>query len=231
LGLFGSSYDLIQSNANLQPLLSTSSINGLDTLEFTYVQATQSNSRNIDTSPGFTLFGPASTNITSLNTFFVLKTIALTRSQGLRVHAGGSKGSTGYFNSHLPWSNGGFYLDINDNTGAYRSYTPGGTVSAGDIYIQNYVMDDNANKRAHYHNGTDVMNSTAATPQTMHFNAGAYSSLGANTNCLLGELMNYDVNISDTVREKTEGYLAHKWGIAGFLPANHPYKNTAPTKK
>lgn len=29
-------------------------------------------------------------------------------------------------------------------------------------------------------------------------------------------------------REKIEGYLAHKWGIAGDLPVAHPYKTEAP---
>lgn len=28
--------------------------------------------------------------------------------------------------------------------------------------------------------------------------------------------------------EKAEGYLAHKWGLAGSLPSSHPYKSTAP---
>ena len=28
--------------------------------------------------------------------------------------------------------------------------------------------------------------------------------------------------------EKLEGYLAHKWGLAGNLPAEHPYKSAAP---
>ena len=34
-------------------------------------------------------------------------------------------------------------------------------------------------------------------------------------------------DISDI--EKAEGYLAHKWGLEGNLPDDHPYKNTAPT--
>ena len=33
-------------------------------------------------------------------------------------------------------------------------------------------------------------------------------------------------NIDDV--EKAEGYLAHKWGMAGSLPNSHPYKNYAP---
>jgi len=33
-------------------------------------------------------------------------------------------------------------------------------------------------------------------------------------------------DISDV--EKAEGYLAHKWGLTGNLPVNHPYKSSAP---
>jgi hypothetical protein len=29
-------------------------------------------------------------------------------------------------------------------------------------------------------------------------------------------------------QQKLEGYLAHKWGLTANLPADHPYKNTAP---
>jgi len=29
-------------------------------------------------------------------------------------------------------------------------------------------------------------------------------------------------------RQKVEGYLAHKWGLTGSLPSNHPYKTDAP---
>jgi hypothetical protein len=27
---------------------------------------------------------------------------------------------------------------------------------------------------------------------------------------------------------KAEGYLAHKWGLAGNLPSDHTYKSSAP---
>jgi len=29
--------------------------------------------------------------------------------------------------------------------------------------------------------------------------------------------------------QTAEGYLAHKWGLSGSLPSNHPYKSSAPT--
>ena len=34
---------------------------------------------------------------------------------------------------------------------------------------------------------------------------------------------------SEIDRQKLEGYLAHKWGLEGKLPAGHPYKSAAPT--
>ena len=34
--------------------------------------------------------------------------------------------------------------------------------------------------------------------------------------------------LSQGVRHKVEGYLAHKWGLAGSLPSTHTYKNTKP---
>jgi hypothetical protein len=43
-----------------------------------------------------------------------------------------------------------------------------------------------------------------------------------------GELLIYDSALSDSEIAKIEGYLAHKWGLTANLPANHPYKNTAP---
>lgn len=34
--------------------------------------------------------------------------------------------------------------------------------------------------------------------------------------------------ISDEDRQKVEGYLAHKWGVAVNLPSDHPYRSVAP---
>jgi ribosomal protein S17E len=33
---------------------------------------------------------------------------------------------------------------------------------------------------------------------------------------------------SESVRQRIEGYLAHKWGFTSKLPMDHPYKNLAP---
>jgi hypothetical protein len=34
--------------------------------------------------------------------------------------------------------------------------------------------------------------------------------------------------VDEAARQATEGYLAHKWGLEGNLPSNHPYKASSP---
>jgi len=45
----------------------------------------------------------------------------------------------------------------------------------------------------------------------------------------LAEVITFSTDLTTTNREKVEGYLAHKWGLQSTLPANHPYKTTAPS--
>ena len=47
---------------------------------------------------------------------------------------------------------------------------------------------------------------------------------------MVAELINYDRGITDAEIQKVEGYLAHKWGLTGDLPSDHPYKDNPPTK-
>jgi hypothetical protein len=37
-------------------------------------------------------------------------------------------------------------------------------------------------------------------------------------------------DVSDSNRQKFEGYLAHKWGLVAGLQTNHPYKTNPPTQ-
>lgn len=45
----------------------------------------------------------------------------------------------------------------------------------------------------------------------------------------MAEVIIYASALSDSDRQKTEGYLAHKWGLTANLPVDHPYKNSPPT--
>ena len=45
----------------------------------------------------------------------------------------------------------------------------------------------------------------------------------------LAEVVAVDTILSTADEYKMEGYLAHKWGLNGDLPASHPYKSTKPS--
>jgi len=45
---------------------------------------------------------------------------------------------------------------------------------------------------------------------------------GGNQDGALGELIFIESALSDSYRQKIEGYLAHKWGLMASLPADHP---------
>jgi hypothetical protein len=51
---------------------------------------------------------------------------------------------------------------------------------------------------------------------------------GQSANMLLSEIVMTPSALSESDRQKLEGYLAHKWGISANLPVGHPYKNSAP---
>ena len=71
--------------------------------------------------------------------------------------------------------------------------------------------------------------------QSGNFNITSYG-LGVNTNTgdyftwsgYYGEVIYYNTQLSDTDRQKVEGYLAWKWGIQATLPGGHPYASAAP---
>ena len=77
--------------------------------------------------------------------------------------------------------------------------------------------------------------SSASTGQSGNFNITSYG-LGVNTNTgdyfvwngYYGEVMYFNVQLSDTNRQKIEGYLAWKWGLQASLPGGHPYASAAP---
>jgi len=43
------------------------------------------------------------------------------------------------------------------------------------------------------------------------------------------EILVCESALSTTDRQRLEGYLAHKWGLTGSLPSDHPHKSSAPT--
>ena len=88
------------------------------------------------------------------------------------------------------------------------------------------------------HNGTEQEN-TGSTGTIDYTNSDGYSGIGGVYNgvgSIYGGYFNGSIKdivvadgLSDSEVEKVEGYMAHKWGLAGSLPIAHTYKYNYPS--
>lgn len=76
-----------------------------------------------------------------------------------------------------------------------------------------------------------ILRFSGAATSTVQTTYLFYSSLtsGRSFRGAFSEVLFFAFDLSVTDRQKVEGYLAHKWNLAGNLPADHPYKSAAPT--
>lgn len=73
-------------------------------------------------------------------------------------------------------------------------------------------------------------NTSNTSPTTSYPPAvGAFSTGSLASDVDIACLVIGNTNPSAGEVEKLEGWAAHRWGLAGSLPAEHPYKTTAPT--
>ena len=102
---------------------------------------------------------------------------------------------------------------------------------------------------AYYANGTEVSGSTRGDLHTAFGSAFVASAHSLDLSFFTSDLALFwfassggfeytgdygdfvlidEDNLTEEVRHKVEGYLAHKWGLESQLPASHPYKAAAP---
>ena len=103
----------------------------------------------------------------------------------------------------------------------------GGTFAGPSIY--QVILDDSANKVFGYVDGTDLSGggfSSYTTAPSTPTTFGLMRNRGFSTfpDGYAAEFVLVPSVLSTTDRQKMEGYLAHKWGLASKLPGNHPYK-------
>ena len=82
-----------------------------------------------------------------------------------------------------------------------------------------------------WRNGTiESTTNSIATPDNTNigYSIGGQYSVSRRMNGVIGEVIMVQTT-DTTTRQKIEGYLAWKWGLTSSLPADHPYKNAAPT--
>lgn len=99
---------------------------------------------------------------------------------------------------------------------------------AGSANIMNYIWTSGTSKQI-LANGKSEGTSTSPVPGTVNTMSGG-GRIGRTTNHAffggdIAEFIAVTGVVSAADREKMEGYLAHKWGLAGNLANAHPYKN------
>jgi hypothetical protein len=94
-----------------------------------------------------------------------------------------------------------------------------------------YGVDRSGNSALTYRNGTAASSQVTGTIGTTTTNrttiGGAYPGTNTVANFHNGDVAEVVFGLLAD-RQRIEGYLAHKWGLAGSLPNDHPYKTNAP---
>ena len=72
------------------------------------------------------------------------------------------------------------------------------------------------------------VNGTSKGSSTSSLSPDGFTKVGNDLYGSIAEAVAYDRSLSDGVRQKLEGYLAHKWGLVSALSSAHNYKNTKP---
>ncbi|MDC0255726.1 hypothetical protein OAK75_12570 [Bacteriovoracales bacterium] len=119
------------------------------------------------------------------------------------------------------------------------SNSPFGERGANNSFvIMGITFNGNGNNFSIRKNGDDVIRFTSSTgysiPSATYVAAEGKLLIGkrgiANqyANGLYGELLIFDEPLSNSERQKVEGYLACRWGLQPQLPSGHPYQSNCP---
>ena len=92
--------------------------------------------------------------------------------------------------------------------------------SGGDIGSSGSIATNSPSMNGIVYNSND--------PAELFYRIGSYLGDKGGFGGKIREIVTFDSYLSDTERQKVEGYLAHKWNLATELPSDHPYKNSAP---
>jgi len=86
------------------------------------------------------------------------------------------------------------------------------------------------NPKQYVVNGTWESTGETPTGSACTVNAILRNQYNTGQDGIVGEIIVVDGISTIENRQKIEGYLAHKWGLTGNLPSNHPYKTKKPQR-
>jgi hypothetical protein len=126
------------------------------------------------------------------------------------------------------WGNTSIYWDIGAPSGSSAAYRLSTNLSGTKITILEYSKSNNG--RTIWQNGASASTTSGAlnslNASVLKFPSYSAWGTGRYYDITLGEMLYIRGTMSTTVREKIEGYLAHKWGVS--LPATHTWATGSP---
>ena len=215
----GNSRHAVQATANNQPVYTASSlINSKPAIDFTTNRLTTLTTPTI---PNNTI--ASSLPIFVLGVFYNRYSVSSFQSP-----IGARPGGGSWWTFLRPV--GGTDMEIGFHGG---SQLWSGNYSTNQSALISWSVNPSSRLNTHL-NGVLIQNPLAgpfSTQQNSPLSIGAGSSLTTSENYegLIGEIIFLTSEISVSNRQKLEGYLAHKWGLTGNLPSDHPYKTVGPT--
>lgn len=199
----GNGRNATQTTAANRPVVLSANINGLNVLSF-------DNSNDAMTT---------NWNSTATNNYMIFSVANLNTGSGFRRMIA----STTY-NNHITPINGG-----NPNQAIQiKSSDVSAQWATGGTSNLSVLVAPTTGNFLHFSNGSErTINSVAVTDWGV-LTLGRLAVFAEPMDGRFCELIViYSSNI--TIRQLTEGYLAHKWGLTANLPIDHPYKTNPPT--
>ncbi len=144
-----------------------------------------------------------------------------------------------YYVRKQPLSNSMDFSDNNSRFAICSSKNSGSSINNGNFGIPNYYVNGTSESPSSRGDMSDLINlDTKVMLSVEGGNTSSWTTFGLST--FTGswrfegdfhEIIVVDGSSIDTeTRQSIEGYLAHKWGLAGDLPEGHPYKPSAFTE-
>jgi hypothetical protein len=124
-----------------------------------------------------------------------------------------------WWGGHMPWTGGGIFWDIHKGGEINRIW--GSLTSGHENMVVSFYHSVTDSSRQFFKNGKLLVSGSPVA--TTVLSPVHFPSTYEEPQFLYGEMIFVRQNITHANREKIEGYLTHKWGLADQLPSDHPY--------
>jgi uncharacterized repeat protein (TIGR02543 family) len=224
----GNDIHLTQVNSANQPTTGTTTVNGENALEFSNDYLFNAGGTNADIKSAF-IVSVNNNEITSSSSDAGMMSI-----YGTDISSGDGLGTaTGAFNDEVLT----LFDEDSPNVFVDRQAVSSSTLPSIPVgtHLYSYVL--NSDWFIGLDGSDDLRDLSSGTRHDLLYSNGlAIGGMLRDSNNpenffdgAVGEVIMLSTSLNETERQRLEGYLAHKWGIVGSLPAQHPFKTAAPT--